>query len=95
MSFEGYYQVMCKNGHYDSFDLHCNEPEDWECHCKEKCAWWNIVNQTNGSYEQINGKDLRIDGYVDVELISRESCPTCNTVLSEIYKIPEKGHHVT
>lgn len=52
MSYEGYYQILCKHGHYSTVDCYdmC-EHEDWKCSkCGEKMAWWNSVNTTNGSF---------------------------------------------
>ena len=44
MSYEGYEQVICKNGHY--FERDC-----WEsapCSCLAPDAWVNGVDETNG-----------------------------------------------
>jgi hypothetical protein len=55
MSYEGYEQHICKNGHY--FEVDANEAligEEARCFtCKETSAWHNPVDETN--YEQ-NGK---------------------------------------
>jgi len=88
MSFEGYVQVLCKNGHYRSVDVYVFDQfeEGWRCpECEEKLAWSNIVDNTNGGEE----------GYVDLELQSpeeRKTCPTCNhsvKLKEETYKIPK------
>ena len=68
MSFEGYYQILCKNGHKHSCDCY-EEPmftvtqppyymdmDDaesyplWTCSCGAHATWWNLVDETNGSY---------------------------------------------
>lgn len=60
MSFEGYYQILCKNGHKHSCDCYehiiftkdqcCYAGEEvWTCSCGAHAAWWNLVDQTNGS----------------------------------------------
>ena len=58
MSYEGYRQVLCKNGHYHTYD--CYEwnyggfggaEEGWQCPiCGEGMAWDHSVDLTNGSY---------------------------------------------
>ena len=97
MSFEGYYQILCEDGHYDDVDCYTCEPEDWKCpECKKKVAWWNLVDVTNGSWED----DKRIDGHVELEVKSEHhcECSKCgNKHLSRPseYKIPEKlGHKI-
>ena len=63
MSFEGYYQVVCKEGHYSIVDVYehpdfsVNDYEDetldytkWKCRCGAHAAWTNMVNLTNGTY---------------------------------------------
>lgn len=48
MSFEGYYQCLCKKGHRVSLDC-WSEPDEEVCyHCKEPIVWQNLVDQTNG-----------------------------------------------
>ena len=90
MSFEGYYQILCKNGHEGSFDCYANEPESWTCPvCKEKAAWWNLVDQTNGSFEHQKGKEVRIDGYVELKEKETKSCKCCGQVTETTYHIPE------
>ena len=108
MSFEGYYQLLCKNGHLWHEQAVCfSDADDFEC--SEGCGkpvWWNIVDQTNGFCEK-NGdckiehdsrechecKD-RIDGAIYLELRHISSCSECNTVLERRFKIPEDRHRV-
>lgn len=95
MSWEGYNQVLCKNGHnYDtSADI---DLKKWTCpFCKKKCAWWNIVDTTNGSYD--NGE--RIDGYVELkeetEAVNCKCFQCGNMHISKpaTYKIPKNLGH--
>jgi len=108
MSFEGYEQVLCENGHLIHFDVmetFCNDSiQDRVCSiCGEKYVWFNVVDTTNGSFE-INpdtGKEERIDGYIELDVKESHKC-TCekcgnNHFSSEItYIIPKKGigHHL-
>lgn len=81
MSFEGYFQLICKNGHYYHEGLYGDE-ENTKCPiCKEECIWWNLVDTTNDEGTP-----------VVPELLKRKSCKHCKTVLEEIYKIPKEGH---
>lgn len=100
MSFEGYYQVICQNGHLFNVDaLLAEATEELACpDCTAKVAWWNLVDVTNGSFDD-DGK--RIDGAVEIE-IDKEApsckCPTCgheHMVGATTYHIPEKhGHRI-
>lgn len=51
MGFDGYFQILCRNGHlrhcdcYEDFD-----PKTWECRCGQRAGWYNLVDTTNGSY---------------------------------------------
>ena len=94
MSFEGYYQVLCENGHYTAFDVF-DEPEKQECGiCGASRAWENLVDQTNGSYD--DDSVTRIDGHVDLEMVNDgvlDRCVTCGqptAVEPPKYRIPEK-----
>lgn len=83
MSYEGYEQYLCDNGHYF-------EGDSWtaieECpSCKGKVAWNNSVNETN-----CDGI-----GYVPMDqfLIHPDKTETCNmghvhVVESAVYRIP-------
>lgn len=49
MSFEGYTQHICQNGHYglEPYDYAGDQPE-WTCdECGAKSAWSNLVDDTN------------------------------------------------
>ena len=52
MGFSGYYQELCRNGHYserDCYELMDEEIEDsFKCpHCDEGLAFWCLVGTTN------------------------------------------------
>ena len=90
MSFEGTYQVLCKNGHSDMFDVYSSEAEDWICsECGEPAVWYNIIDETNGIS----------DNYVELEILVEPkecTCPTCGHKHSSgvaVYKIPEFSRH--
>lgn len=62
MSFEGHYQIICENHHrrgcdcYDDPNFNGNPYEwdidgpVWTCDCGATAAWWNLVDDTNGSF---------------------------------------------
>lgn len=93
MSFEGYYQILCKNGHQWVADCYAFDDEEPAIcsECGEMEAWRNLVDVTNGSYDE---NHVRIDGYIDLETAFVRKCGMCGTVMERRYKIPEKGNNV-
>ena len=86
MSFEGYYQKMCPNGHYWQCDVY---DESMFCpQCGNEAIWWNLVDTTNGSFE--DGR--RIDGYIEPEVVSERKCEHCGSILDKTYIMPKGGH---
>lgn len=65
MSFEGYWEKLCKKGHYTSFDVYDDEPTVCTF-CKEPFEYSHLVDQTNG----YNEKD---DSTYKAELINKVS----------------------
>lgn len=50
MSFEGYAQIICVNGH--RYDDDCHDPRN--CYvCDGKPAWVNVVDQTNNPGDDV------------------------------------------
>jgi hypothetical protein len=82
MSFEGYYQMLCVKGHAKHLDCHEEKPE-W-CECGALMVWENLVDVTNGSYDD----GLRIDGYVELEVEEESFCTCCGHLKVRTYKIP-------
>lgn len=93
MSFEGFYRMLCKNGHLGHSDCYTTEPENWHCHiCGESCAWWELIDQTNG-YDPKSETKLRIKEKEKIELC--ECCGEFKTTKHQTYQIPKsKGHKV-
>lgn len=99
MSYEGWEQVLCKNGHYHSEGCYIFDYEEWKCSvCGEGIGWHNSVNVTNGSFEidEETGEEERIDGYVELEvdipatICTCDKCGTEHATSAPTYKIPEK-----
>jgi len=89
MSYEGYSQFICVNKH--SWDVDCNSTamslEENICPiCNSHAVWENMVNITNGSFED----GQRIDGFVDLKISEQKSCDKCNSVLETKYEVPKK-----
>ena len=99
MSHEGYSQFFCKNGHYWTVNceelpnLRYEEPKKQKCPiCKEEEVFENIVNVTNGSWDE-EGK--RIDGYIKPKSIKKHKmqCPNCHRhkiCECSTYEVPKK-----
>jgi len=93
MSFEGYYEAICNNGHRYTFD--CYEIEDYldenpKCDCGSHCVFCNMVDTTNGPAD---GK-ISEEGWKSI-LISPEESQTCNlghihVTSRAVYGIPTK-----
>jgi len=72
MSYEGYTEYICKNGHYwtiDAMDLIHGEPSRVCSVCSELPEYWHDVDQTNGYDEEYPDTCAapRIEvGFVDV-----------------------------
>jgi hypothetical protein len=89
MSYEGYEQVLCKNGHasvFDAWDMTRPRDDDWKCPavtlkqgvpttCGAPMAWSNDVNVTNGSWDE---DGTRIDGYVEVDAEAEAETCKCD-----------------
>jgi hypothetical protein len=81
MSFEGYYQLICKKGHYYNTGL-CGAEENTCCpYCKSYPVCWNLVDTTNDEGHPIKPK-----------VLTKRICCKCGSILEETYKIPKKGH---
>ena len=81
MSFEGYYQRLCKKGHYETVDVYVDDlrGEKWTCSiCGEREAWSRIVDCTNGDDEPTR---LRI--------AAQKKCDHCDSILETTYEIPK------
>lgn len=95
MSYEGYTQILCEKGHYDSQDAYSGyDRKIWKCTvCGSKTAWENMVDTTNGSYE---GKK-RIDGHITLKFKNPpvmcicDKCGDKHVKEQATYKIPKKG----
>ncbi len=98
MSYEGYSQFWCKNGHYWTVDceelpnLMYEEPVKQKCSiCKEEEVFENMVDVTNGSWDD---DGTRIDNFIEPKVKSETSgkCSACGRkhVCEVTYEIPKK-----
>lgn len=83
MSYEGYVQYWCENGHYHTVDAYDDYSDGYEFKCPEcfgKQAFRNSVDLTNGSYyEDPGGAFERIDGYIEPVVVEKAPMCTCNS----------------
>jgi hypothetical protein len=85
MSFEGYYQLICANGHYRTCDSWFS-PEG-KCSCGAEYKMINLVDQTNGPDEGIiNLDDLKIKDAIRHTC----SCGHVHIVEEAIFRIPSQ-----
>ncbi len=84
MSYEGYTQYLCENGH--SLTRDCMESNPKVCsYCEARVVWANGVDQTNGSLHQFDLTDEQWgdldDEYTDDEwndLLYCKGCEHCD-----------------
>lgn len=59
MSYEGYEQHICKNGHlFCNHDIYHFEGEEVRCYCGAESVWYNQVDDTNCYQEGYIPKQL-------------------------------------
>jgi hypothetical protein len=94
MSFEGYYQILCRNGHIGGAD--CYDDPNFDGPEQVQVEGVGDVGHPHWRY-----KDERIDGYVDLELATEPDVCTCECGYVHpkngelpTYKIPEAGGHI-
>ena len=92
MSYEGYTQKICKNGHYWTEDAveHMWDDEKSKCpKCGDPEVWENGVNLTNGSFDD---EENRIDGFIELKVKKETSgiCSGCGRkhICDVVYEIP-------
>ncbi len=89
MSFEGYYQHICTDGHYYQRELH---DENLCFVCGGEPVWENLVDLTNGSYDD---DGHRIDGYIELKVYTESGGQWCECDCGhrhqtpKIYKVPK------
>lgn len=86
MSYEGYGQCICENGH--RFDVDCHS-DDVCCHiCECKATFYNPVDDTNG-----DSVGIILNQFWDKLLVSEQKTQKCNlghthVIHEAIYRIP-------
>jgi hypothetical protein len=95
MSWEGYMQALCSRGHEVYVDTYEDDPFGVPCQCGSTVVWWNLVDTTNGSYDE---DGTCIDGFIELELKDAHECvcKECGNKHSKAlrqYKLPPVGGH--
>lgn len=83
MSFEGFTQHICKNGHYgvEPYDYAGDQPK-WTCHeCHEGSVWSNLVDDTNCDNH----------GYIKPVVKVPEHYDSDGNYIPDTYEIPTSG----
>jgi hypothetical protein len=88
MSFEGYFQLLCANGHYFTADAYYYDThEDCPClACGAEVVWENLVDTTN----------VETEGYVkltptgEVDHVDCWYCEATGKLKEHKYTIPKK-----
>ncbi|SRR5579862_197317 len=97
MSYEGYDEILCSNGHRTVFDAYDSPLFDGVFRCTVKgcegsLAWSTSVDQTNGIDEETG----KCPGEVELEIDKPAKTCTCacgnvHVIVPETYKIPMGG----
>lgn len=102
MSFEGYYQTLCVEGHHRDFNVYGEtDPTEGDAlPCGHPLAWWNLVDCTNGCEEGHNGDGSCACGAVTLKPLdpgqSQYDCAKCGhhePGWESTYAIPENVGH--
>jgi hypothetical protein len=81
MSYEGFEQYLCENGHYHTFDAYEDVPKSCPF-CDKRWAWRHSVDQTNGEIRGCPGtRPVRLKQIGEEEV----------TIMRPIYAIPAKA----
>ncbi len=90
MGYQGYEQILCKNGHY--YQVDCYEwgfSDGWKCSvCGAGVGWFYAVDQTNGP-----GEPFDLFPYLEVPAVLK-TCLTCEhkeMATPDVYNIPDEG----
>ena len=81
MSYEGYYEYVCRNGHLTH--INCYDDHDNYEVC-DKCGADIIYRRT---VDQTNGFDKK--AYPDLDVKKQKTCPSCGCVEETIYHLPK------
>lgn len=94
MSYEGYEQLVCENGHYWELDAHLSSGtlKENKCpHCKGDAAWSNAVDQTNSDGSEFV---VKLSERTPAVVETCEHCNSSKEIDPPTYHIPKKPHPV-
>lgn len=92
MSFEGYYQILCRNGHLSEEDVYSESYNPYgvdkrKCrHCGEFEVWRHLVDQTNDE-----GEPVKLQIKKEAEICKCNKCDNEHTTTAPTYHIPKGG----
>ena len=87
MSFEGTYQILCRNGHQFAEDVYVFDEDMSVCPtCGEEPIWVNLIDETNGEGIVINLKVKE-----ECEYCKCDKCNDIHIKKAQTYYVPEDG----
>ena len=92
MSYEGYEQCICSNGHYFQQPADISYVSDKCPKCGAKADWHNSVDQTNGGNQGHIPFSILEEKFL-LSPIKTETCPTCSNCRrteEAVFRIPTK-----
>jgi hypothetical protein len=96
MSYEGYDQQICQNGHYTEVDCYDNSYDDLVAACKiceAPIGWTNGVNQTNGPDQGVVPFTVLRKNFLvqDAKMCKCSTCSNEHLVEPAIFRVPAHG----
>jgi len=94
MSYEGYEQLICRNGHYhigDCWEIGIGDKaeDNWHCpNCNESLTWINSVDTTSDE-----GNPIKLEIKTSAGTCTCTVCGNIHAVRPETYHVPENGGH--
>jgi hypothetical protein len=86
MSFDGFYRILCQNGHFHSGSCYLYDAETWRCpDCEAPRAWDELIDQTNGYNEE---DEYKLELLQEAVVHTCEHCEQRREVQPARYKIP-------
>lgn len=83
MSYEGYNEWLCRNGHYNTSDAYQDDPKCCR-HCKEPLVWSHSVDCTNGELYNDDGTPIPSTHPYPLEQVGFEEVVTRRP----LYRVP-------
>lgn len=91
MSYEGYEQQICVNGHYQTGPDSWHIEDEAKCHCGATIAWYNAVDETNcNSYGEIPMELINEKFRISDDVVEVCNLKHSHVIKEAVYRIPTK-----